>query len=341
MGAGGALGLESGGSESSVGGGSGGEGTGGADLGAGGSEAAPAIGQCSSFANGSGTTQPCYLGVDGGAYCIADDGSTSMLSGGFGTVVNVTGKNFSTEACVVDDSGAVYCGQYAAMNPWIESGATQVSGAQVGQCALLAGGIQCQGMQPENPILPAGTPTELTCFYDGCCAATDEGRMFCWGDPSPIGGSSGQVVEVPLPSGKKLVQMGPGQDHICALLDDTSVQCWGEDWNAQLGGLGSNTTTGVTLVASGAVSVTAGQFHTCVAFLDGSVQCVSSAQSEGAGLDQGSLTAVSGIDNAVALNSGKHYTCALLATSQIKCWGRIGGSSTPIIVDGPQVAACR
>ncbi len=305
--------------------------------------AASSIGYCRSFANGSGTTQPCYVGSDGKGYCIADDGSTTALSGLPGTAVNVTGQNFTTAACAVSDQGAVYCGQYAQLgtgSAFIASGATQVSGTLNGQCALAGTTITCTGADVEAPVLPEGSPTQLGCYYHGCCALNDGGKMYCWGDTTAIGGTDTSVREVPLPSGKKAIGLGPGQDHLCALLEGGQVQCWGKDWNKQVGGLGDNSTTGNTLVASGAVAVAAGQFHTCIAFDDGHVECISGGQSEGAGLDQGVLTAVQGVDDAVALSAGKHYTCVLNGDGTIQCWGRIGGGPTPIAVNGPTAAAC-
>lgn len=324
-------------------------GAGGSAAGAGGGTSASggstngSTGSCTSFANGSGTTQPCYVGDDGKGYCIADDGGTVQLAGMPGTVVNVTGQNFTAAACAVNDAGAVYCAQYAQVGegaPFVVSGATQVSGSLNGQCALVGSGIQCTGVDVATPVLPSGTPVSLACYYHGCCALSGAGDMYCWGDTTAIGGTTVDVRAVPLPAGKKAIAMGPGQDHICALLDGGQVQCWGKDWNKQLGGLGESTTTGQTLAASGAVGVAAGQFHTCIAFADGHVECVSTGQSEGAGLDAGALTAVTGVDSAVAITAGKHYTCALNADRTVKCWGRIGGGTTPVTVDGPKVAAC-
>lgn len=302
-------------------------------------------GYCRAFANGSGTTQPCYVGNDDVAYCIKDDGSTTALSGLPGAAVNVTGQNFTEAACAVNDVGAVYCGQYANLGAdpaWIEDGATQVSGSLNGQCALVAGGIQCSGVTVDNPTLPSGTPTQIACYYHGCCALNDAGQMFCWGDTQMFGGTAESPVMQPtVPDGKKVLQLGPGQDHGCALLEGGQVQCWGADWNSQLGGLGENKTTGQTLAPSGAIAVASGQFHTCIAYDDGTVQCTSLGQTEGAGLDAGSLTEVSGVTGAIALSAGKHYTCALIDDGSIQCWGRIGGgTTTPIQVSGPPAAPC-
>lgn len=308
--------------------------TGGTDPGTG------ASGFCKSFANGSGSTQPCYVGNDGVAYCIADDGTTTALSALPGTAVNATGQNFTTAACAVNDAGAIYCGQYGSMSSVVASGATQVSGSLTGWCALVDGAVKCSGVDGGDAPAVPGTVNQLGCFYHGCCAATTEGKMYCWGDTAALGTPGSAVKEVALPAGKKAIQLGPGQDHICVLLDGGQVQCWGQDWNKQLGGLGESTTTGQTLAASGAIAVVGGQFHTCIAYDDGTVQCSSGGQSEGAGLDAGMLSPVTGITSAVALSAGKHYTCALLSEGDIKCWGRIGGGATPIDVTGPPAAAC-
>lgn len=321
---------------------SGGSSSGGLD-GSGGVDGGGSEGFCATFANGSGTTQPCYVGEDGKAYCIADDGSTTALSGLPGTAINATGQNFTTAACAVNDQGAVHCGQYAQVGTgtaFVASGATQVSGSLNGQCALAGSTITCAGVDVASPTLPSGTPVQLACYYHGCCALSDAGEMYCWGDTTAIGGTSTDVRAVNLPDGKKAIGMGPGQDHICALLEGGQVQCWGKDWNKQLGGLGENSDAGQTLAASGAIGVAAGQFHTCIAYEDGHVECISTGQSEGAGLDMGTFTAVSNVTSAVAITAGKHYTCALESDRTVKCWGRIGGGTTPVTVTGPKVAAC-
>ena len=290
-----------------------------------------ASGFCRSFANGSGSTQPCYVGDDGAAHCIADDASTTKINVSE-EVVSASGQNFTTAACVVTTTGSVSCGQYASMTEEISSGATQVSGSQNGWCALVNGGLSCEGAQPPEIT---GTVDQIACFYAGCCAKTTEGSMYCWGTQA-----IGSNQEVPLPAGKKAIQLGPGQDHICVLLDGGQVQCWGQDWNKQLGGLGADSMSGKTLVESGATAVVGGQFHTCIAFEDGHVECSSQGQTEGAGLDAGSLKRVTGIDSAIALSAGKHYSCALLSDRSISCWGRIGSGTTPVSVSGPAVAAC-
>jgi alpha-tubulin suppressor-like RCC1 family protein len=188
-------------------------------------------------------------------------------------------------------------------------------------------------------------PVQVACYYHGCCAVTDAAKLYCWGENNGGMHGTGDQTNHPTPTSPKTVPgkalyAGPGQDHMCAVFEGGKVQCWGQDWNKQLGGLGASSDPGVTLVASGAAAVVGGQFHTCVLMASGQVQCSSMGQSEGAGLDKGQLTPVAGISNAVALSAGKHYTCALLANASVQCWGSISHGATPAAISGLTARAC-
>jgi hypothetical protein len=305
-------------------------------------------GYCRSFYNSSGGANPCYIGTDGRAHCIVNDGSTVTLSEVPGSVVSVSGWDYTTRACAVNDAGAVYCGDYGSLSLWVAAGATQVSGLSNGQCAIVEGIIQC-----ESPTVPSSVNTGaaavslLGCYSDGCCAATDA-SMFCWGDTlENFGVDSAEPLEVLLPEGKRVLQIAAGQVHACVLLEGGQVQCWGQDWNGQLGGLGSNMAMGVTVAQAGAIGVASGQFHTCIAFDDGTVQCAGTAGVHGAGQNSGTLSQVPGISTAIAITAGRYASCALLTDSSVKCWGDYGAgaagsneTTTPIDIVGALVAPC-
>ena len=132
-----------------------------------------------------------------------------------------------------------------------------------------------------------------------------------------------------------------GNQHTCAILDNSSVKCWGFNASGQLGlgntnnrGDGSNQ-MGDNLTAidlgSGrtATSITTGTGYTCVLLDDDSVKCWGRADygQLGAGKteeynepDASPIALGTGI-TATAIASGYFHTCAILDNSSIKCWG--------------------
>ncbi|MEM9459969.1 MAG: hypothetical protein AAGF11_37685 [Myxococcota bacterium] len=303
---------------------------------------------CLGFNNGSGTTVPCATTADGRAMCF-DSASPMVVTYAGGDEVSgvrhISGRNFTAESCVVLDSGAVHCGHNHNLSPTpvIDSGASMVSGSLDSACALVGGDVQCWSGNdsPVTVALPEAA-RQVACYYHGCCAVTNSGGLHCWGDTAAFGAGNSSPDSPATPNGldEPVAYAGPGQDHLCVVLDSGRVQCWGQDWNAQLGGNGADTDAGVTLVDSGARAVVGGQFHTCVLLDSGQVQCTSSNQSEGAGLDMGMLATVPGIEDAVALSAGKHYSCALLADDTVQCWGSISGGADPAAIEGLTTSGC-
>ena len=72
-----------------------------------------------------------------------------------------------------------------------------------------------------------------------------------------------------------VVQVAPGGDHTCALFDDGSVACWGNNASGQLGdGTTTNATAPVTVTGlTNVTSVTAGGSHTCATRSNNTVAC--------------------------------------------------------------------
>jgi Regulator of chromosome condensation (RCC1) repeat len=81
-----------------------------------------------------------------------------------------------------------------------------------------------------------------------------------------------------------------------------------------------------------AVSITAGQFHTCALLDTGAVRCWGSSFSDGA-LGYGNINTIGDNETpasagdvplggvAVSITVGAGHTCALLDTSAVRCWG--------------------
>ena len=127
--------------------------------------------------------------------------------------------------------------------------------------------------------------------------------------------------------------------YTCALLSTGGVKCWGNNENP----------SDVTGLSSGVTALYMGGNHSCALLSTGGVKCW--GYNNYGQLGDGSKTTrttpvdVTGLSSRVtALSTGDSYTCALLSTGGIKCWGdnnygQLGdgsqiGRTTPVDVIG-------
>ena len=111
----------------------------------------------------------------------------------------------------------------------------------------------------------------------------ENGSVTCWGTGWLGTGSYYQsanpgVIWPNLGSGRTAVEVEIGRKHRCALLDDDSVKCWGDDQYAQMGnGAGQsnqNTPSSITLSSNlGLHSMGSGHWHTCIATKTNEIYC--------------------------------------------------------------------
>jgi len=193
------------------------------------------------------------------------------------------------------------------------------------------------------------------------CALLDDDSVKCWGQngqgqlglgdagnrglqPGQMGGN---LPPVNLGSGRSAKALAAGGYHTCALLDDDSVKCWGQNGYGQLG-LGDTSWRGDGLNEMGdsllpidlgpgrsAKAIALGYYHTCALLDDDSIKCWGfneygqlglgdpDNRGDAAGEMGDSLPAValgSG-RSAKALATGVYHTCALLDDDSVKCWG--------------------
>ncbi|NBY14731.1 MAG: hypothetical protein EBQ72_00025, partial [Actinobacteria bacterium] len=158
--------------------------------------------------------------------------------------------------------------------------------------------------------------------------------------------------------GAKMMSSSGSADHFCVVKADQSVSCWGRNDYGQLGvgsyaSLGGGFANGSGAPVQGwaagsAVSVAAGQDHTCIATVDGVVKCVGRGDSgqlgNGASSNNTSAVTVTGISTATSVIAGVNFSCALLADTTVQCWGdnaygQLGNgsntaSNSPVIVKG-------
>jgi alpha-tubulin suppressor-like RCC1 family protein len=188
------------------------------------------------------------------------------------------------------------------------------------------------------------------------CALLDNFAVTCWG--ANTGGQLGlgdttertsptALAAIDFGSGLTARALSAGDDHVCAILDDGGLVCWGSAGNGRLGSGGtSNIGDGtnemgtnlaaVSLGSSGtAIAVSAGQAHTCVVFTSTEVKCFGDGGTGRLGQDSQTTlgdspsemgTALPAINlgtgrTALAVSAGAEHTCALLDNAALKCWG--------------------
>ena len=197
------------------------------------------------------------------------------------------------------------------------------------------------------------------------CAILNDGSVKCWGRNSggELGlGASGSRGELPnqmgdnlpavnLGTGKNAVAIAAGDHWSCALLNDSSVKCWGHNSRGQLGlgdvvnrGLSPND-MGDNLPAldfgTGKTAVVLSTSTTCVLLNDGQTKCWGDNESGQLGLgdtnhrgdgpfemgdylpaiDLGTGVTASGI-HGMRTEPEHWWSCALLSGGRLKCWGR-------------------
>ena len=125
-----------------------------------------------------------------------------------------------------------------------------------------------------------------------------------------------------------------GESHTCAILDNGSVSCWGENLVGEIGdGTNVKRTEPTQTMSLGngrtAVAVSAGQYHTCAILDNGSVSCWGHNNKgqlgDGTNTDRytPALTSSLGIGRtAVAISSGGSFTCVILDDGNVSCWGK-------------------
>ena len=185
------------------------------------------------------------------------------------------------------------------------------------------------------------------------CALLDNGDVRCWG----LGGNSGsgfnglpdedrtiglneEPLEFPaIDLGGQATAIASGNFHSCAILEDGSVRCWGQNSEGQLGYGNTDTVgddespddAGPVPLGSGetATAITAGRFHTCALLESGDVRCWGTrlslpGQVENIGDNEpasAGVLATFGGARAVAISAGQDSTCALVESGELWCWG--------------------
>jgi len=230
-----------------------------------------------------------------------------------------------------------------------------------GSSGQLGNGATTDSNVPVGVNLPPQV-TSISLGVKFTCATLPSGSAKCWGYGlyGQLGNSdwftSLTPVNVDLPPGMETLEVSAGEYHTCALIEDGTAMCWGENSNGQLGlgisggilmpndqGFDHNAPQQVQLsiltpsmTKLQAKSVASGGKHTCAILqnpgFEESIMCWG-ANDKGQLGDGGSTDSNVPVtvqldwsaNSALAVSAGEEHTCAIVLNSlsnrELRCWG--------------------
>jgi len=255
--------------------------------------------------------------------------------------------------CALLDDGSIKC--------WGDN-----DNGQLGLGDVDARGDEPGEMGDDLPAVDLGsgrTARAVVAVAYSTCALLDDGAVKCWGynasgtlglgDSEPRGDDPGDMGDalpaVDLGTGRSVRSLTAGFTHVCALLDDDSIKCWGYNTDGQLGlgdaahrgdaeaELGDDLPTVQLGSGRSARAVYAGGYYTCALLDDGSLKCwgqndygqlglgdTPMRHGDGPGEMGDALPAIDlGSGSSVrAVTPGYYFVCARFDDLSVKCWGQ-------------------
>lgn len=275
----------------------------------------------------------CYIDDDGTLHCWGDNEHGQL---GRGTdvgefpdpeQVGSSDQWFKVQAglrhtCALDCDGAVWC--------W-----GQNDRGQLGNLEALPGTFN---LAP-TPISISRRFKDLTVKRSHACAIGDDETLWCWGSNNARQAGIGtqddtstptQVVHEPaVVSDEQWQQVGPGDDHTCALRgSDTSLWCWGANGNGQLGAAGApvvRARPNQVLIDKQWLEIGAGLDSACALDAAGQIWCWG-RNDDGQGghndqVDRDFPTAISSGERFKTMEVGYTHVCAISTSGALFCWG--------------------
>ena len=198
----------------------------------------------------------------------------------------------------------------------IGSGTTTITASQVATSTYTSASTSTTLTVEAPPEI-----TQLSLTNISSCGLTSTGAVKCWGLNSygQLGTFASYEQKTPINvSGftSDITKISLGDSRTCAITTAGAVQCIGH------GVAGSNTSG----ISSGAVNISSGYMNSCALMSTGGVKCWgdnwTGQLGDGTWLNKSPAVDVKDLTSGVtAITSGSQFSCALLSTKTVKCWG--------------------
>ena len=266
------------------------------------------------------------LGLDGGGQSYltpqqvtADDAD---LATGWTQV-----SNHTSHSCAVRDDGTLWC--------WGRG-----AGGRLGLGSATSTQTLPQQVMEDDTDLATGWES-VSVGETHSCAVREDGTLWCWGvnDNGQVGVGDDEDHNEPqqlmaddadLATGWAFVDSG--QEHSCAVREDGTMWCWGENSDRQLG-VGDTddrdepeqVLAGDADLATGWESVSAGDEHSCAVRSSGGLYCWGRNSQERLGIDmsgfQDEPVPVAGGGSWSVVSAGNNFSLGVLQTGAGYAWG--------------------
>ena len=273
-------------------------------------------------------------GLSGGIMGIAtgNDHSCALSASG---MVSCWGRNFF---------GAVGNGTFddvfLPVGVAVGSGVNLVRAGGYASCAVTGGGgVKCWGLLGTAQPLPTDVPGLASGIVDvalgesHACALTSAGGVKCWGNnhAGQLGNGSTTASATPVDVAgltANVVAINTGHHHSCAIVNDGTVRCWGDNSGRQVTAGDGGMQTAPVIVAAlteAALAIDGGGSHTCVQTSANTMKCWGDNGYAQLGLDhQASVPGVFTVAlsvGTVAVAAGYFHSCQIGDLGTVRCWG--------------------
>ena len=207
--------------------------------------------------------------------------------------------------------------------------ATRDDRQNCGGCGVTCGAF-CAAGECNDPVDIAAGP-----LGSSVCALLKDGSVWCWGllpGPTVAGEVTPTPTRIDLPMAAIQIATGSGltgsaqfyAGHLCALLEDHTVQCWGSNQYGQLG-IGSTepSATPVDSGLSGIATIALGITNTCAIDDRGRLFCWGQNATGAVGNNTTAdvLAPTHIMDSTAQVAVGQLHACAVMLDSSLRCWG--------------------